>query len=183
MATGSTRTGDGSCSVIGPTSGWRRPLTASRRRERRTSRSCGSTWSRDSEGRRSRRSTTRRGWRSSRSCVRRGCAAKTGAKHPRTCLRLIFKLAVRSGAWKRTQWTMSRSHARTEVEMVFLEPEQIMELAGEVAKPPACDRRGERRVDGCPEYDAAQDRWCCTWRRRRRSDGRGRAPARWRSAR
>ncbi|HRE00491.1 MAG TPA: tyrosine-type recombinase/integrase, partial [Ilumatobacteraceae bacterium] len=34
----------------------------------------------------------------------------------------------------------------------FLEPEQIMDLAREVSKPPARYRRGERRTDGYPEY-------------------------------
>ena len=43
-----------------------------------------------------------------------------------------------------------RSDARAE--MVFLEPDQIMDLAGEVANPPPRTAARERRVDGYPEY-------------------------------
>ena len=80
-----------------------------------------------------------------------GMAAKT-VRNIRDVLRLIFKLAVRSGALKSNpveDVPVGRTHR---AEMVFLEPEQIMELAREVAQPPARYRRGERRVDGYPEY-------------------------------
>ncbi len=80
-----------------------------------------------------------------------GVAAKT-VRNIRDVLRSIFKLAVRSGALKSNPVVdvpVARTHR---VEMVFLEPDQIMDLAREVAKPPPRYRRDERRVDGYPEY-------------------------------
>lgn len=80
-----------------------------------------------------------------------GCAAKT-VRNVRDVMRLIFQLAVRSGAIK-TNPVVDVKVARTSrAEMVFLEPEQIMDLAGEVTKPPPRYRRDERRVTGYPEY-------------------------------
>lgn len=80
-----------------------------------------------------------------------GMAAKT-VRNIRDVLRMIFRLAVRSGALKANpvvDVTVGRTH-RTE--MVFLEPSQVIDLAREVAQPPARYRRDERRVDGYPEY-------------------------------
>lgn len=80
-----------------------------------------------------------------------GVAAKT-VRNIRDVLRLILKLAVRSGALKTNpveDVSVGRTHR---AEMVFLDPDQIMDLAREVAKPPPRYRRGERRVDGYPDY-------------------------------
>src|SRR5262249_51845877 len=80
-----------------------------------------------------------------------GVAAKT-VRNIRDVMRSIFKLAVRSGALKSNPVVdvpVARTHRS---ELLFLEPDQILELAGEVAKPPARYRRGERRVEGYPEY-------------------------------
>lgn len=80
-----------------------------------------------------------------------GVAVKT-VRNIRDVMRMIFKLAVRSGALK-TNPVIDVPVARTHrSEMVFLEPDQIMDLAREVAEPPRRYRRGERRVDGYPEY-------------------------------
>lgn len=80
-----------------------------------------------------------------------GVAAKT-VRNIRDVLRMILKLAVRSGALKSNPVTdipVARTHR---AEMVFLEPDQIMDLAREVTKPPKRYRRDERRVSGYPEY-------------------------------
>ena len=82
-----------------------------------------------------------------------GVAAKT-VRNIRDVLRSIFKLAVRSGALKSNPVVdvpVARTH-RTE--MVFLEPDQIMDLAGEVAEPPArtdaaSDESTATRSTGC----------------------------------
>jgi integrase len=84
--------------------------------------------------------------------LREGGVADKTIRNIRDVLRLIFKLAVRSGALKTNpveDVPVGRTHR---AEMVFLEPEQIMDLAREVTKPPPRYRRGERRVDGYPEY-------------------------------
>jgi len=78
-------------------------------------------------------------------------AVKT-VRNVRDVLRMIMRLAVRSGSIKTnpvSEITVGRSARK---EMVFLDPTQIAALADEVAKPPARYRRGERRVDGYPEY-------------------------------
>jgi integrase len=80
-----------------------------------------------------------------------GAAAKT-IRNIRDVLRMVMRLAVRSGAIK-TNPIVDISVARTHrPEMVFLEPDQIMDLAREVTAPPARYRRDERRVTGYPEY-------------------------------
>ena len=80
-----------------------------------------------------------------------GAAAKT-IRNIRDVLRMVMRLAVRSGAIK-TNPVVDISVARTHrPEMVFLEPDQIMDLAREVTAPPARYRRDERRVTGYPEY-------------------------------
>ncbi len=80
-----------------------------------------------------------------------GTAPKT-VRNIRDVMRMIFKLAVRSGALKSNPVEDVPVGQTQRAEMVFLEPEQIMDLAREVAKPPPRYRRGERRVDGYPEY-------------------------------
>ena len=80
-----------------------------------------------------------------------GVAAKT-VRNIRDVMRMIFRLAVRSGALKVNpvvDITVARTHR---AEMVFLEPDQVMDLASEVAEPPRRYRREERRVVGYPEY-------------------------------
>lgn len=80
-----------------------------------------------------------------------GVAAKT-VRNIRDVMRMIFRLAVRSGALKVNpvvDITVARTHR---AEMVFLEPDQVMDLATEVAQPPRRYRREERRVVGYPEY-------------------------------
>lgn len=82
---------------------------------------------------------------------RSGVAAKT-VRNIRDVLRMIMRLAVRSGAIKSNpvvDIAVARTHRP---EMVFLDADQIMALATEVTAPPARYRRGERRVDGYPEY-------------------------------
>lgn len=82
---------------------------------------------------------------------RRGVAAKT-TRNIRDVLRMIMRLAVRSGAIKSNP-VVDITVARTgRAEMVFLDPEQIASLAREITAPPARYRRNERRVDGYPEY-------------------------------
>ena len=78
-------------------------------------------------------------------------AAKT-VRNIRDVMRSIFKLAVRSGALKSNPVVDVPVARTSRAEMVFLEPDRIMDLASEVAKPPVRYRRGERRVDGYPEY-------------------------------
>ncbi len=80
-----------------------------------------------------------------------GAAPKT-VRNIRDVMRMIFKLAVRSGALKSNPVEDVPVGQTQRAEMVFLEPEQIMTLAREVTNPPARYRRGERRVDGYPEY-------------------------------
>ncbi len=80
-----------------------------------------------------------------------GVAPKT-IRNIRDVMRLIFKLAIRSGALKSNPVEDVAVGQTQRGEMVFLEPEQIMDLAREVTKPPARYRRGERRTDGYPEY-------------------------------
>ncbi|MGD9795247.1 MAG: tyrosine-type recombinase/integrase [Acidimicrobiia bacterium] len=80
-----------------------------------------------------------------------GVAPKT-IRNIRDVMRLIFKLAVRSGALKSNPVEDVAVGQTQRGEMVFLEPEQIMSLAREVEQPPPRYRRGERQVDGYPEY-------------------------------
>jgi len=80
-----------------------------------------------------------------------GCAAKT-VRNVRDVLRLIFQIAVRAGAIKSNPVVDIKVARTSRTEMLFLEPEQIMDLAREVTKPPARYRRDERRVTGYPEY-------------------------------
>lgn len=80
-----------------------------------------------------------------------GVAAKT-VRNIRDVMRMVFRLAVRSGALKVNpvvDVTVARTHRS---EMVFLDPDQVMDLASEVAEPPRRYRREERRVVGYPEY-------------------------------
>ncbi len=82
---------------------------------------------------------------------RDGVAAGT-VRNIRDVLRLVFRLAVRSGALKVNPVTDVEVGRTGRSEMVFLEPDQIMTLAAEVTAPPARYRREERRRDGYPEY-------------------------------
>lgn len=81
---------------------------------------------------------------------RSGVAAKT-VRNIRDVLRMIMRLAVRSGAIKSNP-TVDIAVARTHrPEMVFLDPDQIMALANEVTAPPARyrrDRAARRRLRG-----------------------------------
>lgn len=70
----------------------------------------------------------------------------------RDVLRLIMQLAVRSGSLKSNPVLDVKVAKSRRKEMIFLEPEQILRLAAEVARPPERYRRGERRRDGYPEY-------------------------------
>lgn len=82
-------------------------------------------------------------------------AAKAGngtVRNIRDVLRLVLEMAVKSGALKSIPVRgveVGRTHKN---EMVFLDADQIMTLAGEIVKPPPPYRRGERRVDGYLEY-------------------------------
>ena len=84
--------------------------------------------------------------------LRQAGAAPRTVRNIRDVMRMIFKLAVRSGALKSNPVEDVPVGQTQRSEMVFLEPEQIMTLAREVAKPPPRYRRGERRVAGYPEY-------------------------------
>lgn len=80
-----------------------------------------------------------------------GAASKT-VRNVRDVLRMIMRLAVRSGAIKANPVAEVTVQRGGKKEMVFLDPDQIMALADEVSAPPARYRRGERRVSGYPEY-------------------------------
>lgn len=80
-----------------------------------------------------------------------GAAPKT-VRNIRDVLRMIMRLAIRSGAIKVNpvaEISVGRAHKK---ELVFLDPDQIMSLAREVSAPPQRYRQGERRVSGYPEY-------------------------------
>jgi integrase len=83
--------------------------------------------------------------------LRAGVAPKT-VRNIRDVMRLILGLAVKSGALKSNPVTDVEVARAARKEMVFLDPEQVMKLAREITKPPPRYRRGERRVDGYPEY-------------------------------
>ena len=80
-----------------------------------------------------------------------GVAAKT-VRNIRDVMRMILRLAVKSGALKVNPVTDVVVGRARRAEMVFLEPDQVMDLAKEVAEPPRRYRREERRVTGYPEY-------------------------------
>ncbi len=80
-----------------------------------------------------------------------GAASKT-IRNVRDVLRMIMRLAVRSGAIKVNPVADVTVRRGGKKEMVFLDPDQIMSLANEVSAPPARYRRDERRVSGYPEY-------------------------------
>ena len=80
-----------------------------------------------------------------------GAASKT-VRNIRDVLRMVMRLAVRSGAIKVNPVSEVTVRRGGKKEMVFLDPEQIMSLAAEVSAPPARYRRDERRVSGYPEY-------------------------------
>lgn len=81
----------------------------------------------------------------------RGVAPKT-VRNIRDVLRMVMRLAVRSGAIKSNPVAEISVGRGAKKEMVFLDPSQIDSLARAVAAPPARYRRGERRVSGYPEY-------------------------------
>ena len=70
----------------------------------------------------------------------------------RDVLRMVLRLAVRSGAIRSNPVTDIKVARGRHAEMVFLDVEQIMKLACEVTAPPPRYRREERRRDGYPEY-------------------------------
>ncbi len=70
----------------------------------------------------------------------------------RDVLRLVLQLAVQSGSLKTNPVADVKAPKRRRQEMVFLDADQIVTLAGEVTKPPPRFRRNERRVEGYPEY-------------------------------
>jgi hypothetical protein len=70
----------------------------------------------------------------------------------RDVLRMVLRLAVRSGAIRSNPVTDIKVARGRHAEMVFLDVEQIMKLAIEVTAPPVRYRREERRRDGYPEY-------------------------------
>jgi Phage integrase, N-terminal SAM-like domain len=82
---------------------------------------------------------------------RSGAKAKT-VRNVRDVLRLVFSLAVKSGALKANPVTDINVARNGRHEMVFLNPDQIMALAHEVTAPPPRYRRNERQQDGYPEY-------------------------------
>jgi integrase len=82
---------------------------------------------------------------------REGVGAGT-IRNIRDVLRLVLGLAVKSGALKANPVSDVEVARTTRIEMIFLEPHQIMALATEVVAPPVPYRREERRRDGYPEY-------------------------------
>jgi integrase len=82
---------------------------------------------------------------------RAGLGAGT-VRNIRDVLRLILGLAVKSGALKANPVTEVEVARTSRPEMIFLDPDEIMALATEVAAPPQRYRRGERRREGYPEY-------------------------------
>ena len=84
--------------------------------------------------------------------LRSSHAAPKTVRNIRDVMRMILKLAVRAGALKSNPVEDVPVGQTQRGEMVFLEPQQIMDLAREVTQPPPRYRRGERRVDGYPEY-------------------------------
>ena len=70
----------------------------------------------------------------------------------RDVLRMVLRLAVRSGAIRSNPVTDIKVARGRHAEMVFLDVEQIMKLACEVTAPPPRYRREERCRDGYPEY-------------------------------
>ena len=73
-------------------------------------------------------------------------------RNVRDVLRMVLRLAVRSGAIRSNPVTDIKVARGRHAEMVFLDVEQIMKLACEVTAPPPRYRREERRRDGYPEY-------------------------------
>jgi hypothetical protein len=82
---------------------------------------------------------------------RTGLGAGT-VRNIRDVLRLILGLAVKAGALKANPVTEVEVARTNRSEMIFLDPDEIMALATEVAAPPQRYRRGERRREGYPEY-------------------------------
>ncbi len=70
----------------------------------------------------------------------------------RDVTRMIFKFAVRSGAVKTNPVFDIKVPRKHPEEMMFLTPEEVMNLAAAITKPPIRMRGGEHRRDSYPEY-------------------------------
>ena len=70
----------------------------------------------------------------------------------RDVLRLVLALAATSGAIKHNPAVGARVGRSAKQEMIFLNAEQIIGLAAEVANPPVRRRGGEHRRSSYPEY-------------------------------
>lgn len=70
----------------------------------------------------------------------------------RDVLRLIFKLAVRSGVVKTNPVEDIRAPRAAKTEMIFLTEHQVMALADEIVNPPPLQRGHSHRDGGYPDY-------------------------------
>ena len=70
----------------------------------------------------------------------------------RDVMRLIFKLAVRSGAVKTNPVLDAKAPRAQKNEMIFLTEDLVMALAEEIADPPPLQRGATHREDGYPDY-------------------------------
>ncbi len=70
----------------------------------------------------------------------------------RDVLRMVFKLAIRSGAIKTNPATDIKVPRKAAEEMVFLTAEEVFSLAEAITRPPWRRRGGEHRRESYPEY-------------------------------
>lgn len=70
----------------------------------------------------------------------------------RDVMRLVFKLAVRSGAIKNNPVEGAKAPKAAKKEMIFLTEDQVMALAHEIEHPPPLQRGNAHRDGGYPEY-------------------------------
>ena len=70
----------------------------------------------------------------------------------RDVMRLVFKLAVRSGAIKNNPVEGIKAPRAQKQEMIFLTEDQVMALAEEIEDPPPLQRGASHREGGYPDY-------------------------------
>ena len=70
----------------------------------------------------------------------------------RDVMRLVFKLAVRSGALKTNPVEGIKAPRKRKEEMIFLTEEQVMAVATEIEDPPPLQRGHSHRDGGYPDY-------------------------------
>lgn len=70
----------------------------------------------------------------------------------RDVMRLVFKLAVRSGAVKTNPVLDAKAPRTRKTDMIFLTEDQVMALAAEIENPPPLQRGAAHRNGGYPDY-------------------------------